>query len=532
MLFEIEIEGDSHNTLISEDELWLQIQIKHIFDEININVNPNPIITLSPSSYKKSNLNLMDLDKFITEDGDSLIYENSNKILTESSISSPLSVNSIGGYKLEGQAEVSNRTHFQLEDNSSILTENNKELINDSLNISGVSFRKVFSSFEIETSLSINNDSYTSHHATSVIEGNSELLSDSNIIHSAEQNINLISNFHTEDGLSLHTEEDQEIEPEDYVYKIISEPHAVHKDVFEISNTEFGVDLNDTDKLSIKNIYKIPPQLILEDAVTDRPYNKYRPEKNKYQRLISGFQIALEDGDLLVLDYPEVVINNLGTSQEGFKSKVDMSIDGTRISFRDGDSNCLANIKCIANSELSFFIEKKPELYKGYYATHDNKIANSKLSDNHYYNEYSYEIKSQVSQKDYNELLKETVHPAGFAVFGLYDAFNDSDNEHNYEITEFSEQYNIYECQGTDDIPQYFINIVSPYDSFIMSKKQVDDILEYLVIRESADADYSFFVEEDYIDTPPQLSKYEGKTNLLKGQVFINFDDALIDINK
>ena len=48
MLFEIEIEGDSHNTLISEDELWLQIQIKHIFDEININVNP--IIPVSANS--------------------------------------------------------------------------------------------------------------------------------------------------------------------------------------------------------------------------------------------------------------------------------------------------------------------------------------------------------------------------------------------------------------------------------------------------------------------------------------------------
>lgn len=56
----------------------------------------------------------------------------------------------------------------------------------------------------------------------------------------------------------------------------------------------------------------------------------------------------------------------------------------------------------------------------GYYASDFGKLSifNQKLSDNYFYQDYSYVIKSKSQINDWRELISETVHPAGFKFFG------------------------------------------------------------------------------------------------------------------
>lgn len=56
----------------------------------------------------------------------------------------------------------------------------------------------------------------------------------------------------------------------------------------------------------------------------------------------------------------------------------------------------------------------------GYYASDKGKLSssNQKLSDNYFYQDYSYVIKSKTQIDNWRDLVSETVHPAGFKFFG------------------------------------------------------------------------------------------------------------------
>lgn len=57
--------------------------------------------------------------------------------------------------------------------------------------------------------------------------------------------------------------------------------------------------------------------------------------------------------------------------------------------------------------------------YAGYFKGNNGKLSsNKKIQDGHFYQNYSYVIKAEVSLDTYKEVLKNLIHPAGLRVFG------------------------------------------------------------------------------------------------------------------
>lgn len=57
--------------------------------------------------------------------------------------------------------------------------------------------------------------------------------------------------------------------------------------------------------------------------------------------------------------------------------------------------------------------------YPGYFAGNRGKISsNKKIQDGHYYQDFSYVLKGEVSFETYFDLLKSIIHPAGMRMFG------------------------------------------------------------------------------------------------------------------
>ncbi|MBC8442909.1 MAG: hypothetical protein H8D80_01830 [Proteobacteria bacterium] len=72
------------------------------------------------------------------------------------------------------------------------------------------------------------------------------------------------------------------------------------------------------------------------------------------------------------------------------------------------------------NASLSALCE-----YPGYWTNNDGKLSSNKFTrDNHYYQEHSYVLKSEVALDTYRKQAKKLVHPAGTKMFGNISLFN------------------------------------------------------------------------------------------------------------
>lgn len=57
--------------------------------------------------------------------------------------------------------------------------------------------------------------------------------------------------------------------------------------------------------------------------------------------------------------------------------------------------------------------------FQGYYANNDGRLSTNKvLQDNHYYQNYSYVLKTEVTIDRYRDAIKRLIHPAGLGFFG------------------------------------------------------------------------------------------------------------------
>jgi len=57
--------------------------------------------------------------------------------------------------------------------------------------------------------------------------------------------------------------------------------------------------------------------------------------------------------------------------------------------------------------------------FAGYYANNDGRLSTNKvLQDNHYYQNYSYVLKTEIVVNRYRDALKRLIHPAGLGFFG------------------------------------------------------------------------------------------------------------------
>lgn len=141
--------------------------------------------------------------------------------------------------------------------------------------------------------------------------------------------------------------------------------------------------------------------------------------------------------------------------------------------------------------------------YPGYYHNNDGFLSNSMyLQDNFYYQVYSYEITVEKQIKDYKQILKKTLHPAGYMLFGNYDITNTIEINVELENLDY-EKINILSDQvGTlDDVYNINVNkdIIEPVNinetivkTFIKSGINDNVIL--------TDEGYIFKTSDTYVD--------------------------------
>ena len=100
---------------------------------------------------------------------------------------------------------------------------------------------------------------------------------------------------------------------------------------------------------------------------------------------------------------------------------------------------------------------------EGYYLNSDGRIGTNKvLQDNHYYQDYSYVLKSEVVVDEYRDALRRLIHPAGTAMFGQVlikrcsreDVFNSSALI-RYEVPIIG-HYIPYTFNTFDNLPDWF----------------------------------------------------------------------------
>ena len=74
--------------------------------------------------------------------------------------------------------------------------------------------------------------------------------------------------------------------------------------------------------------------------------------------------------------------------------------------------------------------------YPGYYQGTDGQLSsNKKIQDSNYYQEFSYELKTEIAYDRWINIVKETIHPSGMKVFGntlLYRRKPDDDSYKNH----------------------------------------------------------------------------------------------------
>jgi hypothetical protein len=114
--------------------------------------------------------------------------------------------------------------------------------------------------------------------------------------------------------------------------------------------------------------------------------------------------------------------------------------------------------------------------FEGYYANNDGKLSSTKvIQDSHYYQNYSYVLKTEVVISRYREIIKRLIHPAGLGFFGQIsikrctEASLDSHSSlFKYEIPRIG-HYAPYTGQTYDDLAEWFLygNEPSGYDRTI-----------------------------------------------------------------
>jgi len=84
-------------------------------------------------------------------------------------------------------------------------------------------------------------------------------------------------------------------------------------------------------------------------------------------------------------------------------------------SSKNGRATVVSSFVSIFDSNIKSYYDNL-----GYYASDKGKLSSNyqKLPDNYFYQDYSYVIKSKTPVNDWREIVTETIHPAGFKLFG------------------------------------------------------------------------------------------------------------------
>ena len=105
-----------------------------------------------------------------------------------------------------------------------------------------------------------------------------------------------------------------------------------------------------------------------------------------------------------------------------------LSVDRATGIFREGIAITGLSRKNTAILDSISFTEFTPSIRSyydnmGYYESDYGKLSdsNQRIHDSFYYQDYSYLVKSKTPINTWRDLIKDTTHPAGFALFGEVD---------------------------------------------------------------------------------------------------------------
>ena len=100
----------------------------------------------------------------------------------------------------------------------------------------------------------------------------------------------------------------------------------------------------------------------------------------------------------------------------------------------------------------------------GYYTNNDGRLSTNKvLQDNHFYQNWSYALKSEVVIENYREIIRRLVHPVGIAMFGsvLIKRCAEVDLQNSSTLMSFRVpligHYVPYTFQTFDDLSMWFL---------------------------------------------------------------------------
>lgn len=143
--------------------------------------------------------------------------------------------------------------------------------------------------------------------------------------------------------------------------------------------------------------------------------------------LVKNIQgIGFRDGEYVVQKENNNVIASGYVSKNGWKQKTNIlrleRVEGefkTNLSITGSFNNTTA---IPVSSFVSQFTSDIKSYYDnlGYYASDRSKLSSNyqKIADSYFYQDYSYVIRSKTPINAWRDLIKQTVHPAGFQLFG------------------------------------------------------------------------------------------------------------------
>ena len=101
--------------------------------------------------------------------------------------------------------------------------------------------------------------------------------------------------------------------------------------------------------------------------------------------------------------------------------------------------------------------------YEGYYANTDGRLSTDKvMQDNHYYQNFSYVLLSEITIDKYRDAIRRLIHPAGLGFFGqvMIKRCNRAQIEHHNELSKFEipfiGNYTPYTFKTYDNLEDWF----------------------------------------------------------------------------
>jgi hypothetical protein len=128
--------------------------------------------------------------------------------------------------------------------------------------------------------------------------------------------------------------------------------------------------------------------------------------------------------------------------------------------------------------------------YEGYYADNNGHLSSNKvLQDNRYYQDFSYVIRSELAIRQYRDAVKNLLHPAGFAFFGLVEIkrcaeanLSNSVSVLQYE-TPYIGNYVPYTLEETEDLSTvYPTGYLSPFSGITVATPGLEGADPYWII--------------------------------------------------